>query len=52
MWKVVVIERETQKVVAQFTYHHENIAEKAQRGVDTNLDPERFYTEIVFEPGK
>ena len=47
-WVVRIIEYETRKVVKTFKPEAtERAAERLDRGVNINLDHERFYTDVV-----
>ena len=49
MWQVIIIEIETMQTVEAFTpvgdFH---IAERIQRGVERNLNKNRYMTDLVY----
>ena len=47
--RVEIVSRETEQAVKVMRYDTERLAEKAERGVEVNLDHERYYTRIVLE---
>ena len=48
-WFVEVIEYDTEKVVKKLGPMSEKKAEKVERGLNINLDQERFFTVITEE---
>lgn len=50
-WFIEIVEREGGAVVKRIECGaSERMAEKAQRGVNINLDHERFFTRLTIEP--
>lgn len=47
VWKVEIVETETDAVVRSMSYASEHLADKAERGALRNLNTEKFYTRTV-----
>ena len=45
-FRVVIRERETDEIVDSFEFDTSNRAYRVERGVNINLDHEKFYTEV------